>query len=228
MANIVITGANRGIGLSLARVYLERGDSVVALCRDPAAADDLKALGGAHGDRLTVGQIDIGDKASIEAAAASIPSPVDVLINNAGILAGKDQSIAGVDLDQWELAFRVMAIGPFLVTRALLPQLEAAKGKVAITSSQLAASTWPYGGFYAYATAKAASTRLAQILAIDLKPKGISTVVLHPGYVQTDMGGPSADITPEESANGIVAVIDGLTPAQSGTFMKWNGEEHPL
>ncbi|MFS0736072.1 SDR family oxidoreductase [Sphingomonas sp. 1P06PA] len=227
MATIVITGANRGIGLALTRHYVEAGDQVIALCRSPDSATELNALADESG-KVTVGQIDIGDQASIEAAAKQVSGPVDVLINNAGILAGEDQSIEGINIDEWMNAFKVMAIGPFLVTRAFLPQLEQAKGKVAITSSQLAASTWPYGGYYAYGSSKAASTRIAQILAIDLKDKGISTVVLHPGYVQTDMGGANADITPEESASGIADVIAKLSPEQSGSFMKWNGEQHPL
>ncbi|SFS09534.1 SDR family oxidoreductase [Sphingomonas jatrophae] len=227
MSTIVITGANRGVGLALTRAYAEAGDQVHALCRDPDGAAALHELGRATG-RVTVGRIDIADKASIDAAAAAVSGPVDILINNAGILAGEDQSLDGVDLDVWMEAFRVMAIGPFLVSRAFLPQLEQAGGRIAFLSSQLAASTWPYGGHYAYSSAKAAGNRVAQILAIDLKDKGISTVVLHPGYVQTDMGGPTADITAEESAAGIVQVIANVTPQTSGRFMKWTGEPHPL
>ena len=228
MATIVITGANRGIGLSLAQLYIERGDSVIALCRNPGQASALDALSQLSSGRLVVGQIDISDAASVQAAADRVGQPVDVLINNAGILGGENQTIADIRLDEWEHAFRVMTIGPFLVTRALLPQLEAARGKIAIISSQVASSTWPYGGLYGYATSKAASIRLAQILAIDLRPHGITTVAIHPGYVKTEMSGPTADISPEESASGIVMTLDKLTSERSGQFLKWNGEEHAL
>jgi NAD(P)-dependent dehydrogenase (short-subunit alcohol dehydrogenase family) len=223
MANVVITGANRGIGLALTKRYVEAGDTVFALCRDPGKADELKAIG----PQVKIGTIDIGDRASIEAAARAIDAPVDILVNNAGILGGADQGLDTIDLAEWLDAFNVMTIGPFLVTRAFVPHLAKRGGKVLCTSSQLASSAWPYGGYYGYASAKAAGNRVAQILALDLKDKGIVVASVHPGYVQTDMSGPSADITPAESAAGIYDLIAGLTPEKSGGFFKWNGEVHP-
>jgi NAD(P)-dependent dehydrogenase (short-subunit alcohol dehydrogenase family) len=228
MANVVITGANRGIGLALVRRYVEAGDSVLALCRRVQAADKLSALAADSGGRVTLGTIDISDASSVAAAAKLAGDSVDILINNAGILGGTDQSLEHVDVSLWLHAFDVMAIGPFRVTRAFLPGLARAKGKVLFVSSQLAASTWPYGGHYAYSSAKAAGNRVAQILAIDLRDKGISVASVHPGYVQTDMGGPGADITPTESAAGIFQVVAKLDLESSGGFFKWNGEKHPL
>lgn len=228
MANIVITGANRGIGLALTKRYLEAGDSVTALCRSPDKAAELNELAQKSGGKLTVGAIDISDEASIKKAAAAAGEPVDVLINNAGILGGEDQSLDGINLDEWMNAFKVMAIGPFLVTRAFVPRLEKAKGKVLWVTSQLVATTWPYGGYYAYGSAKAAGNRVVLSLALDLKDKGINLVSVHPGYVQTDMGGPEADITPAQSAAGIYDVIAKLGPQMSGGFYNWNGEPHPL
>ena len=228
MANVVITGANRGIGLALVRRYLEAGDSVLALCRSPATAEQLKAAASVSGGRVTVGAVNISDQSSVDAAAKLAKGPVDVLINNAGILGGADQSLEKIDIDEWMNAFAVMTIGPFRVTRAFVPHLAQAKGKVLFVSTQLAASTWPYGGYYAYASAKAGGNRVAQILALDLKDKGISVASVHPGYVQTDMGGPTADITPAASAAGIYQVIAKLDLESSGGFFKWNGEKHPL
>ncbi len=227
MAKIVITGANRGIGLAMTRRFLDAGDEVLALCRAPDGASDLQALAREAGGRLSIGQIDISDEASIERAAANV-GPVDVLINNAGIIGGEDQALETIDIDAWMNAFKVMAIGPFLVTRAFLPGLKQAKGKVVFISSQLAATAWPYGGYYSYASAKAAGNRVVHSLALDLKDDGVTLISVHPGYVQTDMGGPNAEIRPEDSAEGIHRLVGTLKPEASGGFFKWNGEPHPL
>lgn len=228
MAYVVITGANRGIGFALARRYVEAGDTVLALCRSVHKAVNLQALADSSGGQVTVGAIDISDQASVDQAAALAKGPVDILINNAGILGGQDQSIENIDIDAWRIAFDVMAIGPFRVTRAFLSNLEKANGKVLFVSSQASASTWPYGGYYAYCSAKAAGNRVAQILAIDLRDKGISVASVHPGYVRTDMGGPTAEISPEESAAGIYRVIAHLDLKSSGAFFKWTGDRHAL
>jgi NAD(P)-dependent dehydrogenase (short-subunit alcohol dehydrogenase family) len=226
MGNIVITGANRGIGLALVKRFADAGHHVLALCRSPENASELKTL--AQTGRVTLGLIDIADENSIMAAAKMAEGQVDVLINNAGIVGDENPSFDGVDVDDWMNAFKVMTIGPFLVTRAFLPKLVEAKGKVVVTSSQLAASTWPYGGYYSYSTAKAAGNRMVQSLARDLADRGVTIVSLHPGWVQTDMGGAEAEITPAESADGIFTLVDKLRPDQSGGFFKWNGEPHPL
>ena len=231
VGNVVITGANRGIGLALTRQYAEAGDNVLALCRSPEKAEALQKLAAQSGGRVKVGAIDIGDTASVEAAAKLVDGPVDILINNAGVLGGdpERQTLQNIDYDAWADSFNIMAMGPFRVVKAFLPALEKAKGaKIMSVSSQLAASTWPYGGYYVYSSAKAAGNRIMQILAIDLKDKGIAVANIHPGYVQTDMGGPNAEITPDESAAGIRNVIANLTLENSGKFFKWNGEFHPL
>ena len=138
-----------------------------------------------------------------------------------------DQSLADVDTADWIEAFKVMAIGPFRIVQAFLKNLGMAKNPKAMTiTSQMGASTWPMGGSYTYGSAKAAVNRVMIAMAIDLKNQVIVNLV-HPGWVQTDMGGPNADITPEESAAGIREVIGSVTPADSGKFFKWNGEIHP-
>jgi NAD(P)-dependent dehydrogenase (short-subunit alcohol dehydrogenase family) len=224
MATILITGAGRGIGLELARQYAADGNDVIACVRDPGAATELAELG----DRVRVQQLDPGDPASIDAAAAAIGSkPIDVVINNAGAMGGTHQSLDDLDLDALVATFKVNAIGPLLVARALKANLAAAEGKLMTVTSQLGASTWPMGGMYGYSTSKAAVNKAMQALAIDWKDEPIVVSLVHPGWVRTDMGGPHADITPEESASGIRQVIAGLGKADSGRFYKWNGEIHP-
>lgn len=233
MANIVITGANRGIGLALVRNYAANGDRVYALCRRPDQATELNQIATSAAGRLTLHQIDMADGNSIDAIPQALgDTPVDVLLNVAGIVGGRADKLTNApfteaDFAAWREAFEVMTIGPFRLVQALLPNLTAAKGKALTVSSQIGASTWPYGGMYAYGATKAAVNRLMLSLAIDLKDQGVSIATVHPGYVQTDMGGPNAEITPQESAAGIQAVAANLTLDSSGSFFKWNGELHP-
>ena len=229
MANVAITGAARGIGLELARQYIKNGDRVWAYCRDAAKADQLNALAKASGGLLIVHTMDVSDPKSIVAAARDLGNePVDILINNAGILGGKNQGLDDMVFEDWIDAFNVMTIAPFRVVKTFLKNLQKASApKIMTVTSQLGASTWPYGGMYAYASAKAAVNKVMQILGLDLKDKNIIVGLVHPGWVKTDMGGPQADMTPEESAAGISKVIAAMTMADTGKFYKWNGEIHP-
>jgi len=225
MANVLITGANRGIGLALAQHYVTGGHSVIGCVRDPESADALKAL-----SDVTVEQMDVGDPASIAAAAKRIGAqPIDVLINNAGATGGGAQSLDDLDIDAWHKALDVNTIGPLLIARDFKNNLAASgNGKLMTLTSQLGASTWPMGGMYIYGSTKAGLSRAFVSLAIDWKDEPISVGLMHPGWVQTDMGGPQAEITPDESAAGIINVIDSMTKADSGNFYKWNGEQHPF
>jgi NAD(P)-dependent dehydrogenase (short-subunit alcohol dehydrogenase family) len=229
MANVLITGANRGIGLELARAYAKGGERVFACCRAPDKAKALDDLAGVSGGRVTIHGMDVGEGASIEAAARAIgDAPIDILINNAGVVGGEPQSLQSIDFDAWIDAFRVMTLGPFRVVRAFLPNLKrAAAPKVMTLTSQIGASTWPFGAYYAYGSAKAAVNRVMQSLARDLKGDNIAVAMVHPGWVRTDMGGPNAEISVEESAGGIRNVIAGLGLADTGKFFKWNGDIHP-
>lgn len=227
MANIFITGAGRGIGLELARVHADAGDRVFALVRDTAKSDALAQLASGSGGRVSVHPMDAGDLAAIPAAAeATGNSTVDILYNVAGNTGPTNNELESeIDWDGWDSAFNVMVKGPLAVLKAFLPRMHEGT-KVVNFSSQLAASTWPYGGLYAYSAAKAALNRMMRSVAIDLKDSGIIVVTVHPGWVQTEMGGPDAEITPRESASGIHALSQGLTIADSGDFFKWNGEHH--
>lgn len=196
---------------------------------DPFSPNELAA---SAGGQLTVHTVDMADAGSITTFAGSLKdTPVDVLLNVAGIVGGRTDSLlktpfSEADFDGWRTAFEVMTIGPFRLTQAVLPNLIAARGKVMTVSSQIAASTWPRGGLYAYGATKAAVNRLMRSLAFDLRDKGVTVALVHPGWVQTDMGGANAEITPQESAAGIKQVLDGLTLEDTGKFFKWNGEEH--
>ena len=228
MANVLITGASRGIGLELTRLYAEDGDTVFACCRSPDTARKLNALARSHNGRVIVYGMDVADESSIKVAAGMVGDvPIDILINNAGIRGGNTQSLEEIDTAEWIEAIKVMTIGPFRVVQAFLGNLKRAKNpKIMTLTSQIAATTWPTGGFYAYASAKAGVNRVMHSLARDLKDRVIVNLI-HPGWVRTDMGGPGADISPEESAAGIRKVIAGVSKADSGKFYKWNGDIHP-
>ena len=226
MATVAITGAGRGIGLELTRQHVAAGDRVLALVRDPAGAKALADLAAGSGGKLTVHQMDVADDASVKAGAAdSGTDAVDILYNVAGVSGPEGAELESADWDAWDDAFRIMVQGPLRVLQAFLPRMGAGS-KVINISSQLAASTWPYGGFYAYSGAKAALNRMMRSVAIDLKDRGVIVGLVHPGWVQTDMGGEGADITPTESAAGIAKIAADWTLETSGDFLKWNGEPH--
>ncbi|MFS0772727.1 SDR family oxidoreductase [Sphingomonas sp. 1P08PE] len=223
--HIVISGASRGIGLALTREYASAGHRVVALCRDPSSASALAGIAAKHGD-VKVLRADVTDASSIASIRKALgDAPVDLLLNVAGTIEMEDGP-ESVDLDRWASAFDVMITGPFRTTLALLPNLVAAGGKVVSISSQMGSSAWTSGGFYSYGAAKAGLNRAMKSLAVDLRERGVSVIVIHPGHVRTDMGGPNGEISPQESAQGIKAVIDRAGLDSTGRFFSWNGAEH--
>lgn len=225
MANVIVSGASRGIGLELVKAHLAAGDRVHALARDPSSAALTALASGADG-RLAIHQVDVSSDASVAAAAAATGSdPVDILYNVAGIIGNDAPALEPGDWQGFDESIEIMLKGPLRVLRAFLPRLNSGS-KVINFSSQLAASTWPYGGFYGYVAAKAGLNRLMRSVAIDLKDRGIVIGIIHPGYVQTDMGGPDADISPQESAAAIVELTREWPLERSGDFYKWNGEPH--
>ncbi len=224
MASVLITGANRGIGLELARQYAASGAKVIATARNPEAATDLAAIAG-----VQVEALEIGDPASIAALVDKIgDQPLDIVVNNAGATGGGHQSLDDLSIEDWHDALNVNTIGPLLLARATKGNLAASgNGKLMTLTSQLAASTWPMGGMYIYSSTKAAVSKVHQALAIDWREEPITVALMHPGWVKTDMGGPHAEITAQESAAGIIDVITNLGQADSGKFYKWNGDIHP-
>lgn len=227
MATVAITAAGRGIALELVKQHAEAGDRVFALCRNPDSATTLNALAEGSGGKVSVHRMDVGDDASVKAGARSTgDDPIDILYNVAGILGTAEPELESADWAVFDEAINIMVKGPLRALQAFLPRMQAGS-RVINFSSQLAASTWPYGGYYGYAAAKSGLNRMMRSVAIDLKDRGIIVGLVHPGYVQTDMGGPAAEITPAESAAGIRRVAADWTLERSGDFLKWNGETHP-
>jgi NAD(P)-dependent dehydrogenase (short-subunit alcohol dehydrogenase family) len=229
MTTVLITGANRGIGLALARLYLARGDTLIATVRDPARADALQALGDASGGRLTVVSADVTDAATLAAAAAAIAArPVDLLVCNAGVLSGR----GGLDDPantpaEWNALFATNVTGAMSTVKAFLPNVTLAKGRIAFISSRMGSSSRAFGNSYAYRASKAAVSNFALNLAQDLKPEGIAVASYHPGWVKTDMGGSGAEIDVETAARGLVARFDRLSMTNTGAFESYDGTGVP-
>lgn len=219
MKHAIITGANRGIGLELARQLNQRGWRVTALCRRASAA--LEALG-----VTIVSKFDVTDSAAIDDLAAQLPADsVDLLINNAGILEGMD--LQHLDLESARRQFEVNALGPLRLTRALVGALGQGSRVGLVTSRMGSIEDNTSGGSYGYRMSKAALNAAGKSLAHDLAPLGISVAILHPGYVRTDMTGGNGLIDVDEAATGLLARLDELTPDNSGTFWHSNGDILP-
>mgnify|MGYP001825777424 CR=1 FL=1 len=220
---VLITGANRGLGLEFARQYAADGWRVIGTARRPDSAVDLKALD------VEVLQLDVADTASVAGLAKAVEGrPIDLLINNAGVFP-RVSTLAEVDFDDVERTYAVNTIGPMRVTRALLPNLRLGSGKqiVSITSGLGSIANNTSGRYYGYRESKAALNMFNRTLSVELSGEGFTCVVMSPGWVQTDMGGPNANLTPEESITGMKKVIDGLTPKDNGTYRNWDGVAIP-
>ncbi|MEQ8692503.1 MAG: SDR family oxidoreductase [Pseudomonadales bacterium] len=225
MTNVCITGANRGIGLELAKQYAASGNHVFATCRNPDSADALNALAG---ENLSVHQLTPTDGDSVAALASALPA-VDVLINNAGTPgpAPEQQAALSMDFDGWLETFNVNTLAPLRVLQGLHPLLKDGTDAKAITiTSQMGSLDLNWPTMYAYCSSKAAVNKVMRMISLELAKDGIAVGLIHPGWVKTDMGGEGADITAEESAAGIISVIDGVNLENTGCFMKWDGEPH--
>ena len=225
----LITGANRGIGLALTQLALQRGDRVLAAARRPGLAPALTDLARKN-KNLSVLNIDVTDPEEMAAAAALEKSPIDLLICNAGqYLARGGLDDPEYTFDAWHSVMMTNVAGIFFTVRAFMPRLlKAPSAKIAIVSSMMASSERAPGGAYIYRASKAAATNLARNLAVDLKPKGIAVGVYHPGWVRTDMGGPKAAISVEDSATGLMQRFDKLSLATTGVFEDYRGEAIPF
>ena len=219
MLNVIITGANRGIGLELCRALAARGEAVTALCR--RSTPELSGPG------ITVHEgYDVTDSRAIEAFAAGVaPGSVDLLINNAGIL--QSNPLNDLDLESVRRQFEVNALGPLRVTESLLAALKPGAKIALITSRMGSIADNDSGGSYGYRMSKAALNAAGVSLARDLASRDIAVAILHPGYVRTDMTGQSGLIDTDESVAGLLARIDALTLETSGGFWHTNGERLP-
>lgn len=216
---VLITGANRGIGLALAQHFTARGDRVIGVCRK--SSDALEATGA----RVEAG-IDVADEAAVDALAQRLADArIDILVPNAGIL--ERDTFADPGFDGIRRQFTVNALGPLLVVHALRDRLADGAKIGLITSRMGSVEDNTSGGYYGYRASKAALNAIGKSLALDLAPRGISVVLLHPGYVATDMVGGSGDVSPEQAAKQLIERIDALTPERSGTFQHANGATLP-
>jgi len=226
MKTVVISGANRGIGLEFVKQYLACGYQVAACCRDPEKAESLQALACAQ---LQVLPLDVTDARSIEQLPGLLSGrAISLFINNAGIY-GERQSLDEIEEQQWLEVFRVNTIAPLLLTRALLPLMDRqAPGKLVYLSSKMGSiADNSGGGIYIYRTSKTALNQVIKSLSIDLASEGLLVAALHPGWVQTDMGGPSADIDTLTSVTGMRALIKSLDASGSGGFYNYDGSIIP-
>ncbi len=233
MQRILITGANRGIGFELLRQYIEHSDDFVfASCRNPQQAEQLKELAERFPEQIRVLRLDINNEASIAVALDKIADQtngLDLLINNAGIHPqGQHQSrnLGQLSIADVSQVLTTNAVCPLILTQACRKLLKAGDNpRVVMISSGMGSLTNARGDTYAYRMSKAAMNMAARVLAFDQAMAGIITVAVHPGWVQTDMGGPSATLTPQESASGLRALSDQLTGDHNGKLYRYDGNE---
>jgi NAD(P)-dependent dehydrogenase (short-subunit alcohol dehydrogenase family) len=225
MAVALITGANRGIGLALVKAYAGRRDKVFAAVRATSDREDLDAFAKTQPKWVEVIEMDVSHPAEIGRARRKLEAePIDVLINNAGISGPDRQSATDMDYDGLTEALNINAIAPLRVANAFLPNVKAAKGKIITLSSQMGANGASPDNL-AYRVSKQAVNRLMRGLASELKAQGIPVLIVHPGWVKTDMGGEGATLKPEDSAAQLIKLIDKLDVSSTGKFLAWNGKE---
>ncbi len=222
MKTVLITGANRGIGLALTQRYAARGDRVIAVCRQSSEALEQT------GAQVESG-VDVIDDAALAALAQRLAgTPLDTLVLNAGILAR--EALGRIDdagFDSMRRQFEVNALGPLRVVQALLDRINDGARIGIITSRMGSIADNSSGGRYGYRASKAAVNAIGRSLAVDLRPRGIAVFLLHPGYVATDMVGGTGDVTPEHAAGQLIERLDTLTLEDSGTFWHANGSPLP-
>ena len=220
---VLVTGANRGLGLEFVKQLQGMGYEVIGTARNPDKATDLKATG------ARVEQLDVADQASVASLATRLMGvSVDILINNAGMLNRADSTLDTLDFEVMERSFQVNSLGPLRVTQALLPNLKAGQRKTIVSiTSRLGSIELSTGGLYSYRTSKTALNQINKIISTELVPQGFTCVVMHPGWVRTDMGGANATLTKAESISSMLGVIEHLTTESTGKFFNYDGEELP-
>jgi NAD(P)-dependent dehydrogenase (short-subunit alcohol dehydrogenase family) len=230
MPTTLVTGANRGLGLEFARQYAAEGWQVIAACRAPKDARELQQIAAASGGRIRILEMDVTDAASVRAAAAELKGEViDLLLNNAGVGGPPGQQLGKLDYAAWARVLDTNTLGPMRVVEAFLENV--AKSHlmqvVTITSGMGSIADNTSGGRYAYRSSKAAVNMVMKSLSVDLAPRGITCVVMNPGWVRTDMGGASGTLSPAESIKAMRSVIAALRPEDSGKFLNHSGKPYP-
>ncbi len=220
MTTILITGAGRGIGYELARQSLDKGWKVIGSVRSVEAQRELAQ----KLPQMAVLNFDVTDHKALEKVANAFHSPIDVLVNNAGVIGDMPQATLDMDFDGFAKTLAINTLAPLKVTQVFLPLLKQGNNpRLVNISSKMGRMEFSASDRIAYRASKAALNKITQGLATDLKEEGVTCIAMHPGWVQSDMGGAAADITPAESAAGILAVIQSLSIDDTGKFIDWDG-----
>jgi NAD(P)-dependent dehydrogenase (short-subunit alcohol dehydrogenase family) len=233
MSTVLITGANRGLGLEFARQYAADGWDVIATSRNPEESEELQQLQGKN-KKVSLPALDVASDKSVEALAHTLRGrAIDLLILNSAIYTRKGNKIGEIDYDAWREGNETNLMGAVRVAEALLENIVAGKRKqiaaisTGMASMQALKSTFGFGAVYQYRTSKAALNMAMSILAKELEPRGISVVIFDPGWVQTDMGGANAALTPQESIGGMRRVLAGDPMSLTGKFVGYDGDARP-
>jgi NAD(P)-dependent dehydrogenase (short-subunit alcohol dehydrogenase family) len=226
---ILITGANRGIGLTLTRQFAADGWQVLACCRTPDTASQLQVLAEQY-RAIEVHALDVTDyKQMANLSDRLVNRSIDILLSNAGIYGSKGVEFGKVNAQEWRQVLEVNTIAPLMLVQAFVEQVAASQKKlIAVISSKVGSiSDNSSGGSYVYRSSKTAVNQVVKSLSIDLADRGISVFSLHPGWVKTDMGGPNAEISTDASVAGLKSILQSAGAEQSGQFIEYSGESIP-
>ena len=235
MASMLVTGASRGLGLEMVRQFVGDGWRIYACCRTPETATDLAALAARSDGAITLHTLDVSKPEQVAALADEFRcTPIDMLVNNAGLLgctidAMEPANFGSIDYDAWMQVHEINTMAPLRVTEAFVDHVAASEKKLLLfMSTHMGCITeLADGGLYPYRSSKAALNLLVKGLSIDLAPRGVRTLAVHPGWVVTDMGGPDAPVNKVDSIAGIRQVVANYGGGQTGRFFQYDGRELP-
>ena len=230
MKKILVTGANRGLGLGLVKKFLKNNEKVICTTRNISKSKELILCKEKYNDNLEICELDLLDKDSPNILSNFLgDETIDLFINNAGVIGHSAQHFKSVSLNHWLEVLKINLIAPLLITQSIIKNIEkSSERKIYFISSKVGSiEDNKSGGMYIYRSSKTALNQVVKSLSIDLKPLGISVISLHPGWVRTEMGGPNALISVEESVNGMVGVISKTSIINSGQFINYDGTRLP-
>ncbi len=228
-STILITGCNRGIGLELSKQFAAKGWRVLACCRHPDSADELEILAAQYSN-IEIFPLNVTDYTQVAELSEQLKdTPIDILLSNAGLYGPGNCSFGSVDPQAWREVLEVNTLAPLMLSQAFVNQVAASQHKlIAIISSKVGSITDNQGGGgYIYRSSKTAVNQIVKSMSIDLAPMDINVLSLHPGWVQTEMGGPNALISTTESVAGLQHILTQAGPDQSGQFFEFNGKAIP-